>query len=131
VAGVPPAPTTDNPTRKRDVVVSNPTSTVTAGNGGVTINNGGGGATSGKGTSTDREGLTTANKITIGLAIPGAVAGIVTLILAWWKWKKRRQKETQANSAIEGVSVGTEPKPQIVGYGQSEGVQGSRSAWRY
>ena len=124
VARVPPAPTTDeNPTRKRDVIVSNPTSTVTVGDGGVSINNGGGGTPTSK--STGSEGLTTANKITIGLAIPGAVAGVVTLILAWKKCKNRRQKMPQANNAIEGVSVGTESKPRIVGYGPSQGILGN------
>jgi hypothetical protein len=129
VARVLPAPTTDeNPTRKRDVVVSNPTSTVTVGGGGVTINNGGG-TTGSKGTESG--GLTTANKITIGLAIPGAIAGVVTLILAWRKWKDRRQKKAQANGAMEVVSVGTEPKAQIAAHGQSEVVQGRSWARRY
>jgi len=129
VARVFPAPTIDEtPTRKRDVVIANPTSTLTVGSGGVTINNGGG-TTGGKGTESG--GLTTANKIAIGLAIPGAIAGIVTLILAWKKWKDRRQKKSQANGAMEEVSVGTEPKAQIKGHGQSEVVEGSRWARRY
>jgi len=120
--------TDENLTRKRNVVVSNPTSTVTVEGGGVTINNNGGKTGS---MGTESGGLTTANKITIGLAIPGAIAGIVTLILAWRKWKDRRQKKTDANSAMEGFSVRTEPKAQIVGHRKSEVVQGSRWARRY
>jgi hypothetical protein len=129
VTHVLPAPTIDEkPTKKREVVVSDPTSTITVGGGGVVIDNGGG-TTGSKGTESG--GLTTANKITIGLAIPGAIAGIVTLILAWQKCKHRRQKKARANGAMEVVSVWTEPKPQIAGHGQSEVVQGSRWARRY
>lgn len=101
------------------MVVSNPTSTVTVGDGGVSINNGPSSSGTASQKSKESEGLTTANKIAIGLAIPGALAGIVTLILAWRKCKNRRQKKTESKPQMGG------------GYGQSEAVDGSRWARRY
>jgi len=127
VARVLPTPTVaavdENPTKKRDVVISDPTSTVTVGSGGVNITNGGE-TTVDKGTESG--GLTTANKVTIGLAIPGAIAGIVSLILAWRRWKDGRQKKAQIEGVVEEVPVGTERKAQIVGRGQSDGTHAGK-----
>ena len=115
------------------MVISDATSTLSVGGGGVTIDNGGGTARS---KDTESGGLTTANKIAIGLAIPGAIAGIVTLILACRKWKNHRQKKAQAKGAVEEVSVGTEPTAQIMGHERYaivdvEAAQGSRWARQY
>ncbi len=99
------------------MVVSNPTTVLLSGVG-VTINGGG------TATNDERERLTTANKITIGLAILGR---LLALLLFWRGGGEgcSAEEASKANSAVGGVSVGTEPKSADYGSEQSEVVQGS------
>ena len=110
---------------KRQVVISNPTGTATVGGSeppGVNITAGGSDDTSDKG-----GGLTTDQKIQIGVGIPAAFAGLATIWGVWHAYKvheEKKNKEKNSNGVAQvqaggpsGGKPGLEGASQQGGYG--------------
>lgn len=78
------------------------------------INSGGGnnGANSSK--SEESGGLTKANKITIGLAVPGAIAGAIGILLYIRKWRNRNKNKAGGEGVGGRIPGVAKPEEQAL-----------------